>query len=77
MEKILRERTEWEEKTKDLPQVRSTMTRDPTPEPPDEPPAGAAVVKPKPDQPGGDSVKAYARARQDILDELQGLTVED
>lgn len=31
MEKILRERREWDEKTSELPQTRSSMTRDPTP----------------------------------------------
>jgi capsid protein len=32
-EQLLREREEWAEKTKDMPQLHSTMTRDPAPEP--------------------------------------------
>lgn len=32
-DKILREREEWEKKTRGLPKVHSTMTRDPAPEP--------------------------------------------
>jgi lambda family phage portal protein len=37
-ETILRERREWADETEDLPQVRSTMTRDPAPDPAEMPP---------------------------------------
>lgn len=43
-EQILRERREWMEKTKELPQTHSTLTRDPAPEP----------VEPQPDKPNKD-----------------------
>lgn len=42
--KILREREEWEDKTADLPQVRSTMSRDATPDPTADPNAPDPVM---------------------------------
>ncbi len=68
-QKILADRETWAEETSDLPEVRSTLTRDPAPEP-----ASPTVA---PTDPANDPVKAYARARQDILDEQQGLTAEE
>lgn len=52
MQKIVRERREWDEQTKDLPQTRSTLTRD---------------AVPTPETPAADPVKAYARAFRDLL----------
>jgi capsid protein len=44
-EKIVREREEWAKKTANLPETRSTLTRDPTPEPEEAPPEPNAVQK--------------------------------
>lgn len=66
-EQILRDRVEWNEKTKELPQARSTMTRDPSAE------AGNAEFKAKADA-YGVAVRAGAITPQ--IDDEQAMRAE-